>query len=128
MLFAQLLFMPAGRSGRSRASRPAPKPVNHAPVPAPAKSGNSGSLLGGIGSTITEGMAFGTGSSMAHRAANGVMGPPLTIHHETVVAGPPATTASAPTTNSLGDDACNVHSKAFHEVYFRQSQYQARNL
>nr|CAD1827911.1 unnamed protein product [Ananas comosus var. bracteatus] len=59
--------------------------LNHrtrqAPPPAPAQGG--GSILGGIGSTIAQGMAFGTGSAMAHRAVDAVMGP-RTIQHETV--------------------------------------------
>lgn len=56
-------------------------------------------------------MAFGTGSAVAHRAVDAVMGP-RTIQHETVVAG---TIVSA--TNSLSDaDACSVHSKAFQDV------------
>ncbi|RRT78141.1 hypothetical protein B296_00027539 [Ensete ventricosum] len=38
-------------------------------------------LLGGIGSTIAQGMAFGT---IAHRAVDAVVGP-RTIQHETVV-------------------------------------------
>ena len=32
-------------------------------------------MLAGIGSTIAQGMAFGTGSAVAHRAVDSVMGP-----------------------------------------------------
>ncbi|RDX91237.1 hypothetical protein CR513_26804, partial [Mucuna pruriens] len=91
-----------GRSARS-SPRPAPRPVNHAPPPAPAQSGNRGSLFG----TIAEGMAFGGGSAMAHRAVDSVLGP-RTIQHETVATGPPAA-------DSFGGEACNVHSKAFQD-------------
>ncbi|KAF3435889.1 hypothetical protein FNV43_RR22981 [Rhamnella rubrinervis] len=93
--------------GRS-ASRPAPRaaplrnppqPVNHAPPPVPAQGGG---VLGGIGSTIAQGMAFGTGSAVAHRAVDAVMGP-RTIQHETVVS---EAAATAPTPNSYGSDAC----------------------
>lgn len=59
-------------------------------------------------------MAFGTGSAVAHRAVDAVMGP-RTIQHETVVSEAAAATP-APTTSSLGGDACNVHSKAFQDV------------
>ncbi|GKU97894.1 hypothetical protein SLEP1_g10973 [Rubroshorea leprosula] len=91
-------------------SAPAPQPVHHAPPPAPAQSG-SGSILGGIGSTIAQGMAFGTGSAVAHRAVDAVLGP-RTIQHETVV----TEAAAAPTANSLsGSDACSIHSKAFQD-------------
>lgn len=57
-------------------------------------------------------MAFGTGSAMAHRAVDAVMGP-RTIQHEQVVS---EAAAAAPSPNSYGGDACNVHSKAFQDV------------
>nr|CAD1828012.1 unnamed protein product [Ananas comosus var. bracteatus] len=68
-----------GRSAPRAAPRAAPvrnppQPARQAPPPAPAQGG--GSILGGIGSTIAQGMAFGTGSAMAHRAVDAVMGPP----------------------------------------------------
>ncbi|XP_028754068.1 coiled-coil-helix-coiled-coil-helix domain-containing protein 10, mitochondrial [Neltuma alba] len=108
----------SGRSSRSAprpaaARNPPPQPAHHAPPPAPAQSGSGGSLLGGIGSTIAQGMAFGTGSAVAHRAVDAVMGP-RTIQHETVVA-EGAAAASTPTANSLGSDACGVHTKAFQD-------------
>ncbi|PPD85743.1 hypothetical protein GOBAR_DD17310 [Gossypium barbadense] len=111
--------MPRRSSGRS-ASRPAPRPAparspppqpaQHAPPPAPAQSGSGGSLLGGIGSTIAQGMAFGTGSAVAHRAVDAVMGP-RTIQHETVV----SEAAAAPANSFTGSDACSIHSKAFQD-------------
>ncbi|KAL4614972.1 uncharacterized protein LOC142642847 [Castanea sativa] len=107
-----------GRSARA-APRPAamrnppPKPVSHAPPPAPVQASSGGSMLGGIGSTIAQGMAFGTGSAVAHRAVDAVMGP-RTIQHETVAS--EAAGAPAPTANSLGgSDACNIHSRAFQD-------------
>ncbi|XP_028788766.1 uncharacterized protein LOC114744778 [Neltuma alba] len=60
---------------------------------------------------IVVGMAFGTGGAVAHRAVDAVMGP-QTIQHETVVA-EGAAVAPAPAANSLGSDACGVHTKAF---------------
>ncbi|XP_072951505.1 uncharacterized protein [Typha angustifolia] len=98
------------------ASRPAPvrnppQPVHQAPPPAPVQGG--GSVLGGIGSTIAQGMAFGTGSAMAHRAVDAVLGP-RTIQHETVAAEAPASSA-APMGSAAGTDACNIHSKAFQD-------------
>merc|ERR1712050_657010 len=49
----------------------------HAPQSAPARpvstpSQSSGGMLSGIGSTIAQGMAFGTGSAIAHRAVGAV--------------------------------------------------------
>lgn len=59
-------------------------------------------------------MAFGTGSAMAHRAVDSVMGP-RTIQHETIAS--EAAAAPTPTTNSMGgSDACSVHAKAFQDV------------
>lgn len=58
-------------------------------------------------------MAFGTGSAVAHRAVDAVMGP-RTIQHEAVVS--EAAAAPAATANSFGSDACGVHSKAFQDV------------
>ncbi|KAG6789636.1 coiled-coil-helix-coiled-coil-helix domain-containing protein 10 [Populus alba x Populus x berolinensis] len=111
------------RSSGGRSARPAPRPararspppqtVNHAPPPAHAQSSGGGSILGGIGSTIAQGMAFGTGSAVAHRAVDAVMGP-RTIQHETVVS--EAAAAAAPTPSSMGGaDACNIHTKAFQD-------------
>ncbi|RVW91039.1 hypothetical protein CK203_039978 [Vitis vinifera] len=130
--------MPRRSSGRSAprpASRPAPmrnppQPVSHAPPPAPVQGGGGGSMLGGLGATIAQvneskhkcdtvsfsliiGMAFGTGSAVAHRAVDAVMGP-RTIQHETVAS--EAAASSAPTMNNVGgSDACNAHSKAFQD-------------
>lgn len=59
------------------------------------------------------GMAFGTGSAVAHRAVDAVMGP-RTVQHETVASQAPA--AAAPTTSGAGSDACSVHTKAFQDV------------
>ncbi|XP_054800284.1 uncharacterized protein LOC129304598 [Prosopis cineraria] len=99
----------SARSGRRSLVHNPPRPVHHAPPPAPAQTGRDRSFLG----TAAEGMALGTGFEVAHRAVDAVMGP-RTIQHETV--GSPAAIAAAapaPTANSLGSDACNVHSKAF---------------
>ncbi|PWA69873.1 hemiasterlin resistant protein 1 [Artemisia annua] len=85
--------------------------VNRAPPPAPVQSSGGGSMLGGIGSTIAQGMAFGTGSAVAHRAVDAVMGP-RTIQHETVGAAAP----EAAPANSSYSDACGMHSRAFQDV------------
>lgn len=50
-------------------------------------------------------MALGTGSAMAHRAVDAVMGP-RTIKHETVVS---EAVAPAPAATTMGD-ACSSHS------------------
>ncbi|KAJ6299221.1 hypothetical protein OIU76_020230 [Salix suchowensis] len=104
---------PPSSSSLPPARSPPPQTVNHAPPPAHAQGSGGGSILGGIGSTIAQGMAFGTGSAVAHRAVDAVMGP-RTIQHETSVS--EAAAAAAPTASSMGGaDACNIHTKAFQD-------------
>jgi len=55
-----------------RRSVPAPAPA--AKPPAPMQQSSGGGMLSGIGSTIAQGMAFGTGSAIAHRAVGAVAG------------------------------------------------------
>ncbi|KAL1564595.1 hypothetical protein AAHA92_06918 [Salvia divinorum] len=107
------------RRSSGRSSRPTPRPaarspppqkVNSAPPPAPVQGGSSGSMLGSLGSTIAQGMAFGTGSAMAHRAVDAVMGP-RTIQHETVA----SEAVAAPAPSMSGSEACGVHNKAFQD-------------
>lgn len=67
------------RSGGSRSppprssftsSRPMP---TQPPRPMPTYQSTPG-MMGGIGSTIMTGMAFGAGSEVAHQAVRGIMG------------------------------------------------------
>ncbi|WCJ18209.1 Cox19-like CHCH family protein [Euphorbia peplus] len=95
-------------AARSAPRSPPPQKVSQAPPPAVPSSG--GGILSGIGSTIAQGMAFGTGSAVAHRAVDAVMGP-RTIQHEAVASEAAAPAAGANTMG--GADACNVHTKAF---------------
>nr|POE66979.1 protein gle1 [Quercus suber] len=52
------------------------------PHPVPAQ-GRSGSVMGSLGATIADGLAWVTGTSIAHRAMDALMGPRV-IKHETV--------------------------------------------
>ncbi|XP_021714040.1 coiled-coil-helix-coiled-coil-helix domain-containing protein 10, mitochondrial-like [Chenopodium quinoa] len=102
-----------GRSAPRPAARPVrnpPQPARQAPPPAPAPASSGGSMLGGLGATIAQGVAFGTGSAVAHRAVDAVVGP-RTIQHETVVN---EAAAPASVNNSVGD-ACGIHNKAFQD-------------
>ncbi|CAL9077080.1 unnamed protein product [Musa acuminata var. zebrina] len=106
-----------GRSAPRAARRPAPvrnppQPARQAPPPAPVQGG--GSILGGIGSTIAQGVAFGTGSAVAHRAVDAVMGP-RTFQHETIASEAPTAASPANPVNYAGTDACSIHSKAFQD-------------
>ncbi|XP_042758039.2 uncharacterized protein LOC122197916, partial [Lactuca sativa] len=100
----------------SPARAPPPAPVNQSPPPAPVQSSGGGSIFGGIGSTIAQGMAFGTGSVVAHRAVDSIMGP-RTIQHEIVG----ATVLDASATNTSVSDACGMHSKAFIDVFLHSN-------
>ena len=66
---------------RSSSTQAAPPPAARAPPPAPMPAApppavpqQSGGMLSGLGSTIMQGMAFGTGSAIAHRAVGAVAG------------------------------------------------------
>ncbi|KAL3514278.1 hypothetical protein ACH5RR_026995 [Cinchona calisaya] len=113
-----------GRSSGGRSSSFRPAASRKAPAPAPGRtslcSGTSprqaGSLMGGIGSAIADGLSFGAGISMAHRAVDAIFGP-RTIKHETVATTAPAADSATMATNSSlgGSDACGVHMKAFQD-------------
>ena len=63
-----------GGARRPAAAPPARRPeTNTTPAPMQQQSGGGG-MLSGIGSTIAQGMAFGTGSAIAHRAVGAAAG------------------------------------------------------
>jgi coiled-coil-helix-coiled-coil-helix domain-containing protein 10 len=75
---------PPARSSSSAARAPPPAPAARAPPPAPrpaapppaapAQPAQGGGMMAGLGATIMQGMAFGTGSAIAHRAVGAVAG------------------------------------------------------
>ncbi|KAH0977394.1 hypothetical protein GBA52_027113 [Prunus armeniaca] len=72
------------------------------------------SFLRILGSTIVQGIGFGTESAVAYRVVDVLMGP-RTIQHEIVVS-EAAAAALAPISSSMtGSDACSNHSKAFQD-------------
>ncbi|CAI7771290.1 unnamed protein product [Closterium sp. NIES-53] len=87
-----------------------------APAPAPMQqSGGGGGMLGGMMGMVGQGLAFGTGSAIAHRAVDAVVGP-RTVTHEHVGAAdaaPAPAPAAAPAVTSASADSCTYHSKAF---------------
>lgn len=62
-------------------------------------------------------MAFGTGSAIAHRAVDAVMGPRV-IQHETVASLSPVTAGARTSTTPGSADACNAQYNAFQEVLY----------
>ncbi|KAH7387253.1 hypothetical protein KP509_16G012700 [Ceratopteris richardii] len=108
----------APRPVRSAPPRSAPPPTtapSHGPRHAQVQRGD-GSLLGGLGATIAQGMAFGTGSAIAHRTIDGIMGP-RTVTHEHVTTEALATSvAGAPSLTIVsGADACANQPKVFQD-------------
>jgi hypothetical protein len=104
--FGAVIAMP--RSRTSRPSRPwtAPAVVRPPPAPPAVQQAQSGGVMRGMGGAIAEGMAFGGGSAVAHRAVDAVMGP-RTIHHEvTQITQPGAGPSQEP-------DVCVNQTKAF---------------
>lgn len=106
---------------RQRSSRPAPRPVaRRAPPPAPVhqahppavpqQGSGGGGMLSGIGSTIAQGMAFGTGSAVAHRAVDSIMGPRTVVHEQADGAA-----AGGAMAQPVAADACVNQSKAFQD-------------
>ncbi|KAL7493356.1 hypothetical protein ACHAWT_003196 [Skeletonema menzelii] len=64
---------PARKPAAPAPARAAPQQQTPAPMQAqPPAPQQSGGMLSGIGSTIAQGMAFGTGSAIAHRAVGAV--------------------------------------------------------
>ncbi|KAK7840167.1 hypothetical protein CFP56_017017 [Quercus suber] len=60
--------------------------------------------MGSLGATIADGLAWVTGTSIAHRAMDALMGPRV-IKHETV-ASSASDVPPAPNTNGVGSSTC----------------------
>ncbi|ETV83214.1 hypothetical protein H257_03998 [Aphanomyces astaci] len=94
------------------AAKPAAAPAVQQSAPAPAQVQSGGGLGSGLLSTVAEGMAFGTGSAMAHRAvgaiANSIGGSndktPATTTTTTATAPTAASSLSPPESNSCFND------------------------
>jgi coiled-coil-helix-coiled-coil-helix domain-containing protein 10 len=73
---------PAPPPQAQRASAPPPAPARPAaPPPAvPQQGGGGGGMMSGLLGTVFQGAALGTGSAMAHRAMDSVMGPRTVVH------------------------------------------------
>jgi len=69
-------------------------------------------MMAGLAGTVMQGMAFGGGSAMAHRAIDGVMGPRQVEHVNNAPAAAPAT-AAQPTSSGLR--GCTDEYSAFNQ-------------
>ncbi|CAI0464026.1 unnamed protein product [Linum tenue] len=103
----------SGKVSRSRSRSPPPQKAVAASSHPVHKSSSTGSVLGGIGGAIADGLGWGAGMEMAHRAVDAVFGP-RTVRHETVAA--PQQPAAAMTAAQTADgNACGGHSKALQD-------------
>mmetsp|Transcript_37451 Transcript_37451/g.58525 ORF Transcript_37451/g.58525 Transcript_37451/m.58525 type:complete len:177 (+) Transcript_37451:30-560(+) len=100
---------PAGAPGPAPAApwggaAPQAPPPAMAPAAAPpAAAGGGGGVLSGIAGTVVQGMAFGTGSAVANRAVDAVMGPRTVEHvHSNQPAAPQQ--AAAPAGGACGNE------------------------
>ena len=106
------------------AAPPAPAPApHHPPAPMQQQSSGGGGMLSGIGSTIVQGMAFGTGSAIAHRAVGAVAdsfsgGGSKESAPAPEYAQPAAATADY-TSNSSQNDACSMDKTMFYDCLQR---------
>lgn len=93
-----------------RRQAPPPAPRQAAPAPAPVQQQQSGGMMSGLLGTVASGMAFGTGSAIAHRAvgavANSISGSSEAPVYE-------AAPAAAPTASPAGQDFCSNDQKSF---------------
>lgn len=64
----------------ARPMAPPPAAPMSAPPPAAAPQAGGGGMMSGIMGGIVQGMAFGTGSAVANRAVDAVMGPRQVEH------------------------------------------------
>jgi len=76
----------------------APPPAMAPPAAAPAmpQAGGGGGMFSGIMGSVVSGMAMGTGSAVAHRAVDSMMGPRQVEHVHTGAPAPAAPAAAAP--------------------------------
>ncbi|PSC69207.1 Cox19-like CHCH family [Micractinium conductrix] len=51
-----------------------PPPMPHQSAPPPAMPQQGGGMMAGLGGMVAQGMALGTGSALAHRAVDSVLG------------------------------------------------------
>lgn len=84
------------------------------------QQGGGGGFLSGMMGAVAQGAALGTGSAIAHRAVDAVMGPRTVVHEHqggaAPEAGAAAPMAAAP---AAADGPCGPHAAAFAECIKR---------
>ena len=116
---------PPSRSSSSRSAAPPPRPAAppppaaHPPAPAPAahppavmQQPSGGGMMAGLGATIAQGFAFGTGSAIAHRAV-GAVADSFSGKSDEVQKAPAAAPAPVPKSSSAAEGPCKYDIEAF---------------
>lgn len=75
-------------------------------------------MFSGLMGAVVTGAAMGTGSAIANRAVDSLMGPRTVVHEHQ---GAPAAAPAAPVAVSGGSDACSEHVRAFTDCMSRSS-------
>lgn len=70
-----------------------------------------GGMLSGLMGAVVQGAALGTGSAMAHRAVDAMMGPRTVVHEHQ--GAPEAPAAPAPMATAPADGPCGSQARAF---------------
>ncbi|KAK3137134.1 hypothetical protein QOZ80_5BG0448330 [Eleusine coracana subsp. coracana] len=104
----------SGGGFRAPGARKAPPPAAPKKAPAPAVQSPSGDgVAGSLGSAILDGVGWGAGTAMAHRAMDRIFGPrTFQIDHTTSQA---SSSAAPATTGSEPSNACDIHNMAFQD-------------
>lgn len=107
----------SGRSGGSsrRPTPPVQRPIPPPPPVLPQQQTGGGSMMAGMAGTIAQGVAFGTGSAVAHRAVDAVMGPRTNQPEHEQVSPNGTSSSSSLQDSSSSQDACVNQFKAFQD-------------
>lgn len=71
-------------------------------------------IITGLGSTMAQGFAFGTGSALAREAVGSIFGGHGSSAPAPAAAAPAAPAPNVPTTATMTPSACEYDQKAFH--------------
>lgn len=86
-----------------------------APPPADRREGTGGGLMGAMVGSAVQGLGFGTGSAMAHRAVDSMFGP-REVEHKHVSESAGSAQQAAPEASHGSKEACFKQMKDFNEV------------
>ncbi len=112
------LRKPVPKARPAAAPSKAPAPVQNSNVPAHQPQERQ-SFLGAMASTVASGFAFGTGSAVAHRAVDSVLGPRGGSHpNETE---PVEVQQQVPSSMARGSELCAADLKAFNDCLVKSN-------